>query len=123
MAEPVIDGLDLASSEALASGVRTLGAAPLAVITARREEDWSDLPRGLVDAQERLQGRMQDELAALSRDHVHVVALRTGHFVQLLDGQPEVVIGAVRAVVETARNHTQLPSCRRLFSGPVRCGD
>jgi hypothetical protein len=54
-AEPVIDGLDLKSSEALASGIRTLGAAPLAVITAgQRDAAWTNLPHGLVRAQERL---------------------------------------------------------------------
>ena len=124
-AEPVIDGLDLRSSEALARGIRTLGATPLAVITAgQRDAAWTNLPPGLVHAQERLRGRMQDELAALSPNHVHVVALRSGHFVQRLDGQPEVVIRAVRAVVHAARGHTELPSCARLFSGfRVRCRD
>jgi pimeloyl-ACP methyl ester carboxylesterase len=124
-AQPVIDGLDLRSSEALASGIRTLGAIPLVVITAgRRDAAWTNLPEGLVHAQERLRGRMQDELAALSPDRIHVVATRSGHFVQRLDGQPDVVIGAVRAVVRAARSHTDLPSCRRLFTGPaVRCRD
>ena len=38
---------------------------------------------------------MQDELAALSSNHVHVIAQRSDHFVQGIDGQPRVVIGAV----------------------------
>ena len=42
---------------------------------------------------------MQDELAALSSNQLHVVALRSDHFVQRLDGQPDVVIRAVQAVV------------------------
>ena len=122
-AQPVIDGLDLRSSEALASGIRSLPGGPLVVITAgRRDPAWTDLPRGLIHSQERLRRRMQDELATLSPDHAHVVALRSSHFVQRSDGQPGVVIGAVRAVVEAARSHTDLPSCRRLFRGPaVRC--
>ena len=63
---------------------------------------------------------MQDELARLSTDHVHVVALRSDHAVQ--DGQPDVVIRAVRAVVRAARDHIGLAPCRRLFSGSgVRC--
>jgi hypothetical protein len=95
------------------------------VITAgQRDAAWTNLPPGLVHAEERLRGRLQDELAALSRDHVHVVALRSGHFVQRLDGQPDVVIDAVRAVLQAARSHSELPSCRRLFSGAaVRCRD
>jgi hypothetical protein len=59
---------------------------------------------------------MQDELAARSTDHVHVVALRSDHFVQRLDGQPDIVIRAVQAVVRAARDHAHLPPCRRLFS-------
>jgi pimeloyl-ACP methyl ester carboxylesterase len=122
-AQPVIDGLDLKSSEALANGVAALGDIPLVVVTAgRRDAAWTGLPHRLVHAQERLRLRMQDELAALSPDHIHVVALRSGHFVQRLDGQPDVVIAAVRAVVDAARRHTDLPPCPRLFSGAgVRC--
>lgn len=124
-AEPVIDGLDLRSSEALAKGIRTLDATPLVVVTAgRRDAAWTGLPEGLVHAQERLRARMQDELAALSPDHVHVVATRSGHFVQRLDGQPGVVIRAVQAVVQAARRHTGLPACPRVFRGlAVRCRD
>ena len=63
---------------------------------------------------------MQDELAALSSDRVHVVALRSEHFVQ--HGQPLVVIRAVKAVVDAARARAPLPSCPRVFSGPgERC--
>jgi pimeloyl-ACP methyl ester carboxylesterase len=122
-AQPVIDGLDLRSSEALASGIAALGDIPLVVITAgHRDAAWTDLPHRLVHAQERLRVKLQYELAALSPDHVHVVALRSGHFVQRLDGQPDVVIRAVRAVVQAKRSHTDLPPCPRLFSGPdVRC--
>ena len=66
---------------------------------------------------------MQDELARLSSDHVHVIALRSGHFVQRsLNGQPDVVIRAVRAVVDGASTGTHLPSCAGLFRGSgVRC--
>jgi hypothetical protein len=53
---------------------------------------------------------------------VHVLALRSDHFVQRIDGQPQVVTGALRAVVRAAREKTRLPPCARLFRGPaVRC--
>lgn len=117
-AQAVIDGLDLKSTEAQARRIRTLGPTPLVVITAGQPDAaWRNLPPRLVRAQERLRGRMQNELAALSPDHVHVVALRSGHFVQRLDGQPDVVTRAVRAVVQAARGHRGLPSCRRVFRG------
>jgi pimeloyl-ACP methyl ester carboxylesterase len=122
-AQPVEDGVDLRSSEALAGRVRTLGDTPLVVITARRHlEQNADLPRRLLQAQERLWGTLQAELAGLSSDHAHVVALRSDHFVQRLDGQPGVVIRATQAIIRAARDHAQLLPCRQLFRGSsVRC--
>jgi pimeloyl-ACP methyl ester carboxylesterase len=123
---PVQDGVDLASSEALAGRIRSLANTPLAVVTAaKHNQEWGHLvPPRLARAMDRLWATMQDELAALSSDHIHVVALRSDHFIQRVDGQPDVVIHAVRAVVRAARGHTDLPSCRRLFSGPgVQCRD
>jgi hypothetical protein len=66
---------------------------------------------------------MQNELAALSSDHLHAIALRSGHFVQSsANGQPDVVIAAVLAVVHAARTHTHLPTCPRLFhTASVEC--
>jgi pimeloyl-ACP methyl ester carboxylesterase len=124
LAAPVQDGVDIAASEALASRVRSLGATPLAVITAgRHDQDWGRLlSPGFAQAFDRLWTTMQDELTTLSSNHLHVVALRSDHFVQRFDGQPDVVIRAVQAVVRAARDHTRLPPCRQLFSGSgVRC--
>ena len=122
-AQPVIEGVDLRSSEALASAVRTLGDTPLVVVSAgHHREETAGLPRRLVQLGWELWGTLHAELARLSSDHVHVVATRSGHFVQDLDGQPQVVIRAVRAVVRAERDNTQLPPCEDLFSGPgVRC--
>jgi pimeloyl-ACP methyl ester carboxylesterase len=131
-ARPVRDGVDLASGDALGSRVRSLGDTPLAVITAgTHDADSEGMPPSLARALYRLWVTMQDELAALSSDHAHVVALRSDHLVQIrrfsrgnrrIDGQPDVVIGAVRAVVRAARDRTDLPPCRRLFSNPgVHC--
>jgi pimeloyl-ACP methyl ester carboxylesterase len=123
---PVQRGVDLAASEALASRVRSLGDTPLAVVTAGTHDgEWGrEVSPRLGRALDGLWARMQDELAALSTDHIHVVALRSDHFVQRLDGQPDVVIRAVQAVIRAAREHTRLPPCRRLFSSPdVRCRD
>jgi pimeloyl-ACP methyl ester carboxylesterase len=121
LARPVQDGLDLASSEALAGRVRSLGDTPLAVVTAG-SQTWGGAPARLGRALDRLWGTLQDELAALSTDSAHVVALRSDHAVQAPNGQPLVVIRAVRAVVRAAREGTRLAPCPRLFSGPdVRC--
>jgi pimeloyl-ACP methyl ester carboxylesterase len=123
VARPVRDGVDLAAGEALAARVRSLGDTPLAVVTAGRHDDeWGHAPARLARALDRQWATMQDELAALSSDHVHVVARRSDHSVQAKKGQPRVVVGVVRAVVRADRDGTRLPACARLFSGPdIRC--
>ena len=131
-ARPVRDGVDLAAGDALASRVTSLGDAPLAVVTAgTHKADSTGMPPPLARALYRLWVTMQDELAALSSDQVHVVALASDHWVQIrrfyrgnqrIDGQPDVVIRAVEAVVRAARGHTHLPPCGRLFSdSDVHC--
>ena len=122
-AQPVSDGVDLRAGEDLAAGIRTLGRVPLAVITAGRQPDMASLPAPGGPALLRLWTTMQDELAGLSSNHVHVVALRSDHFVQQYStGQPGVVIRAVAAVVRAARDGLPLPPCPQLFHGPgVRC--
>jgi pimeloyl-ACP methyl ester carboxylesterase len=118
VATRVRDGVDLAAGEALAGRIRSLGDTRLAVITAgRHDAEWGTVPRKLARALDRQWATMQDELAALSSDHLHVVALRSDHFVQGIDGQPRVVVATVRALVGSARAGARLPPCRRLFSG------
>jgi pimeloyl-ACP methyl ester carboxylesterase len=121
-AQPVVDGVDVRTGEALAGGIRTLDETPLVVITAGRDIPPPWMPAKVERDLRRLWLVMQSELAALSSDHAHVVALRSDHFVQRVGGQPNVVVRAVRAVVEAARSDADLPACSRLFSGPgVRC--
>jgi pimeloyl-ACP methyl ester carboxylesterase len=122
-ARRVENGVDLAAGEALAARIRSLGDIPLAVVTAGiLDAGMHGAPRPLVRNLYGLWTTMQDELAALSPDHVHVVALHSEHVVQGPGGQPAVVVRAVRAVVGAAREETRLPPCRTLFAGPgVRC--
>ena len=118
LATSEIGGVDLAAGEALAGRIRTLGDTPLAVITAGREDNFPRTPARLGRALNRLWDRMQDELAVLSDNSAHVVALASNHDVPSShSGQPSVVIRAAQAVVGAARDHTRLPPCRRLFSG------
>jgi pimeloyl-ACP methyl ester carboxylesterase len=121
---PVEDGVNLVAGEALDAKVRTLDDTPLVVITRGRPDDSGPpLPPSVRGPANRLWMTMQDDLAALSKDSMHVIALRSGHFVQRpLDGQPIVVIRAIRAVVHAARTSTRLPPCPRVFVGSdVRC--
>ena len=123
-AQPVEDGVNIMAGEALDAQITTLGGTPLAVITRGRPDDsGAPLPPSVRGPADRLWTTMQDELAALSSDHVHVIALRSGHLVQRsANGQPGVVIAAVLAVVHAARTGTHLPSCPRLFHGAgVQC--
>jgi len=122
-AEPVADDVDVRASEQLDARVRSLGDLPLVVIEAgRHEQIFGPDKTPLWHAEARLWSRMQAELARLSSDHVHVLALRSDHFVQRIDGQPRVVAEALRAVVRAAREKTRLPSCASIFHGPaVRC--
>jgi pimeloyl-ACP methyl ester carboxylesterase len=119
----VMAGVDLAPGEAIASRVTSLGGMPLAVVTAGRQDNFPRTPARLHRALKRLWDGMQDELAALSQNSVHVVALASNHDVPASGiGQPSVIVRAVQAVVGAARRHTRLPRCRRLFSGAdVRC--
>jgi hypothetical protein len=121
--QPVVDGVDLRASSALASHIRSLGDLPLVVITAARERElFTGAPPRLYRRAMRFWRTMQNELATLSSDHTHVVALRSDHFVQRADEQPRVVIRAIRAVGTAVRENGRLPSCERVFSGPdVRC--
>jgi pimeloyl-ACP methyl ester carboxylesterase len=123
LAAPVRGRVDLAAGEELARSVESLGDIPLAVVTAGgHDAEWGRIPHRLARALDRQWTTMQDELARLSTDHIHVVALRSDHSVQ--DGQPDVVIRAVRAVVAAARGHVGLPPCQRVFGGAdVRCRD
>jgi len=115
--------VDLDAGEALAARIRTLHDTPLVVITAG-SDTFDGAPPRLARALGGLWWTMQDELAALSSDHLHVVAARSDHFVQGPEGQPNVLIRAVRAVVDPARDDTPLPSCARLFNGGgIRCRD
>ena len=120
LATTVMEGVDLAAGEAIASRVTSLGGMPLAVITAGRQDNFPRTPARLGRAVKRLWDSMQDELAALSDNSVHVVALASNHDVPT--GQPSVIVRAVDAVVGAARSHARLPPCRRLFTGSdVRC--
>jgi pimeloyl-ACP methyl ester carboxylesterase len=124
LATTVMDGVDLAAGEALADRLTKLGDTPLAVITAGRHDNFPRRPSSLAGALEQLWGRMQDELAQLSSNRVHVVAARSSHDVpSSRTGQPSVAVLAVEAVLDAARDETALPPCPEIFGGTdIRCG-
>jgi pimeloyl-ACP methyl ester carboxylesterase len=124
-AYPVQDGVDLLAGEALDARLGTLGDMPLVVITRGRLVDNTPqpLPPTMRAPVAHLWENMQNELAGLSSDRIHVIALRSGHFVQRSpSGQPDVVVDAVLAVIHAVRTRTHLPACDSVFHGAgVQC--
>ena len=124
-AYPVQDGVDVLAGEALDAKLGTLGDTPLVVITRGRLLDTAaeTLPSTMRAPVAHLWETMQNELAALSSDRIHVIALRSGHFVQRSpDGQPDVVIDAVLAIIHAVRTRAHLPACPSVFHGAgVQC--
>jgi hypothetical protein len=111
----------LVDTEALDAKLGGLGETPLVIITPGRPIDSGPpAPASVRRLVERRWATMQDELAGLSSDHLHVIALRSGHVVQRsLNGQPDdVVIAAVLAVLNAARTRTPLPPCPTVFHRP-----
>jgi pimeloyl-ACP methyl ester carboxylesterase len=122
LGQDVVEGVDIRAGEALDRRVRSLATSRLVVVTAGRRRP-PDLPASLRAAERSLWSSLQGELAALSRDSIHVVALRSDHFVQgRFTGQPDVVVRAADAVVDASRRDAELASCVRIFRGlAVRC--
>jgi pimeloyl-ACP methyl ester carboxylesterase len=124
-AYPVQDGVDVLAGEALDAKLGTLGDTPLVVITRGRllDTEQPPLPQTMQAPVVHLWDTMQNELAALSSDRIHVIARRSGHLVQRSpDGQPDVVVRAVLAVIRAARTGAHLPACASVFHGAgVQC--
>jgi pimeloyl-ACP methyl ester carboxylesterase len=68
------------------------GSIPLTVLTRPRRPG----------AEPAVWAQLQDELAALSSDNVHVHADQGGHYLQL--DEPDLVIGAIRELVRRCRH-------------------
>jgi pimeloyl-ACP methyl ester carboxylesterase len=117
-------GMVLVDANPLYAKLGALGDTPLVIITRGRPIDSGLRVSATVRRQEEQRwARVQDELAALSADHLHVIALRSGHVVQRsLGGQPDVVIASVVAVLNAVRTRRPLPTCPTLFHSPgVQC--
>jgi pimeloyl-ACP methyl ester carboxylesterase len=82
---------------------RSLGDLPLVVISAGKSEA---LPEGLISAEDQslvrtIEAELQAELVTLSSNGRQMIAEDSGHHIQL--EQPELVIEAIREMVEAAR--------------------
>jgi pimeloyl-ACP methyl ester carboxylesterase len=98
-----------------------LGDTPLVVVTAGDQSELVTEP-AIARRLQRAWFGLQDDLARLSIDSLHVIALHSTHFVMASTGQPWIVARAVRAVVAAVREHAKLPACRALFAAAgARC--
>jgi pimeloyl-ACP methyl ester carboxylesterase len=109
------ENLDWGKSLFEAGEVTSLGARPDIVITAGRS--WS----GDLSFETPVWMRLQNTLAALSSDSVHVLAPKSSHFVQ--SDAPDLVLASVHAVVDAVRHDRPLAPCRAIFGHLVdgRC--
>jgi pimeloyl-ACP methyl ester carboxylesterase len=80
-----------------------LGDIPLVVLT-RGKREYPDTEEGRQLDEDRK--RLQADLLKLSRNSKQIIAQTSGHHIQLDD--PELVIEAIRQVVDSAQNHTKL---------------
>jgi pimeloyl-ACP methyl ester carboxylesterase len=107
-AGPWIDGgvrIDIEDTERALRNADDLGDLPLIVVTAENYEDVLDPAFAF---------RMQERLAGLSSNVVHVVAEGSGHFVH--EFNPPLIARAVQAVIAAARPGTDLPPCEETFA-------
>jgi pimeloyl-ACP methyl ester carboxylesterase len=111
---PNEEQIDMKASFAQAASAGRLGGIPLVVVTAGREND-PRLGLGLKRLLDRTWLSLQDDLAGLSSNSIHVIADLRHHDVISVAGQPELVVKAARAVVVATRTHRHLPACRAVF--------
>jgi pimeloyl-ACP methyl ester carboxylesterase len=83
------------------SAIASLGSIPVAVIRHGVPDLFSQMPKEQASQAERVWQALQDELAHLSSASQPQVAEHSGHAIQL--HQPELVVHAIRQMVEAAR--------------------
>jgi pimeloyl-ACP methyl ester carboxylesterase len=100
------EGIDTVAAVAESAAIRTLGSLPLVVLGSNKPP---------LDAKFL---KAQDDEAALSTDSIDAIARNSTHYIQRPqpDGQPQVVIDAIGAVIRAVRGNATLPNCGRLFS-------
>jgi pimeloyl-ACP methyl ester carboxylesterase len=112
------EGIDVLAAFARARTAGRLGDKPLAVITAGRENS-PQLGRGLKNALDNVWLGLQEELARLSSDSIQVIATTSGHEVISPNGQPALVVEAIRQVVHAVRTESRLGPCRQDVFAPL----
>jgi pimeloyl-ACP methyl ester carboxylesterase len=99
--EGVAELKGFAESAAQTAATASLGDMPLAVLSHDPDKPSADLPADLAKPTNEAWEKMQEELALLSTRGTQVIAKNSSHYIQI--DRPDVVIDAVRGVVEQAR--------------------
>jgi len=94
-------------SAAQAASTGPFGDLPLAVLSHDPDKPSNDLPPGLAKSVNELWEKMQENLAHLSTRGTQTVATNSGHYVQM--DRPDVVIGAIRNVLDQAQQTHSKP--------------
>jgi pimeloyl-ACP methyl ester carboxylesterase len=100
--ESVAELKAVSESAAQAATTGKLGDMPLAVLSEDPDKPQPDLPEDLIKPASDAWQQMQNDLALLSTRSTHVIARNSGHFIQF--DRPDLVIAAVRKIVDQARN-------------------
>jgi pimeloyl-ACP methyl ester carboxylesterase len=99
--ESVAELKAISESAAQTAATGSLGDVPLVVLSHDPDMPQPDLPEDLVKPANDAWQQMQEELAHLSSRGTQVIAKSSGHYIQL--DRPDLVIKAVRSVVDQAR--------------------
>lgn len=94
-------------SAAQTAATGALGDMPLAVLSHDPEKPSSELAPDLAKPMNEAWEKMQEELAHLSTRGTQAIAKNSAHYIQL--DRPDLVIDAVRSVVEQARQGSAAP--------------
>jgi pimeloyl-ACP methyl ester carboxylesterase len=96
------EAMDVAASAAQVRDAGALGDLPLVVLSQSSDSNPIGLPAEVKTTVNQVWQELQTELASLSTNSTHIVASKAGHFIQ--EDEPELVIEAIRQLVETARS-------------------
>lgn len=86
----------------------SLGDLPLAVLSHDPEKPSIELPPDLATPTNAVWEKMQEDLAHLSMRGTQMIAKNSAHYIQI--DRPDVVVEAVRKIVEQARSAESAPS-------------
>jgi len=100
----------ISESAAQTATTGSLGDMPLIVLSSDPDKPQPDLPEDLVKPTNDAWEKMQEELSHLSTRGTQVIAKNSGHYIQL--DRPDLVIDAVREVVDQVRQAQSAPEPR-----------